>query len=460
MNHEQKRPDAMQEYHGKGPHLIINWDMIEPGWESQWYGDDESYIGSTDDGAGDPRVGYAPYDWDSIMHYPLQGKGTTNPPGNEHRLGARTIASTLSPGDIRQVHDMCKIPHKCCLFMTISSVLSVVSFFFSDQCRATGGGQRSSHPPASIPCYDMPYCAELGAADCSLLQPNYAKVNRDCQALCRGRAPPNLAASLPDCGPDCARVVDGEYVTAPCFTALAASSRGQTFTASVMLPLDPEPGAPHTLQPAAFDGFCLTVNIGSSPRLQAAGDSVDLTGCSSQIWTATPGLQAWLQTGDGRLRLEGSLALCATVVGSAVQLANCAAADVARFDYTPDGHIRHQGTTNCITAADADLKSSQSDDPATGREPVMVAACPEAGLTLASWESEGALVLGAGMPHEESGAARVEAVSAATDTGGPGNEVEFSGRPASIKISAGHRQQLTTIAWAALAVAAAAAALA
>ena len=130
MNHEQKRPDAMQEYHGKGPHLIINWDMIEPGWESQWYGDDESYIGSTDDGAGDPRVGYAPYDWDSIMHYPLQGKGTTNPPGNEHRLGARTIASTLSPGDIRQVHDMCKIPHKCCLFMTISSVLSVVSLFF------------------------------------------------------------------------------------------------------------------------------------------------------------------------------------------------------------------------------------------------------------------------------------------------------------------------------------------
>ena len=64
------------------------------------------------------------------------------------------------------------------------------------------------------------------------------------------------------------------------------------------------------------------------------------------------------------------------------------------------------------------------------------------------------------MPHEESGAAKVEAVSAATDTGGPGNEVEFSGRPASIKISAGHRQQLTTIAWAALAVAAAAAALA
>jgi hypothetical protein len=90
-----------------GPFLKINWDMVEAGWESQWTGDEGSYIGSANDGAGDPVVGYANYDYDSIMHYATQGEAETIPPGQEHRLGAGTRASRLSPGDIAQAKDSC-----------------------------------------------------------------------------------------------------------------------------------------------------------------------------------------------------------------------------------------------------------------------------------------------------------------------------------------------------------------
>ncbi|CAJ1378447.1 unnamed protein product, partial [Effrenium voratum] len=69
MNHEQKRADAAQAYNGHGPHLIMHWQNIASNWVSQYLPDSASYIGSSNQGADDPFSGYAPYDYQSIMHY-------------------------------------------------------------------------------------------------------------------------------------------------------------------------------------------------------------------------------------------------------------------------------------------------------------------------------------------------------------------------------------------------------
>jgi hypothetical protein len=102
MNHEQKRPDAASSYMGKGPHLKLFWGNIAPTWIPQYTPDASSYIGSADDGAGDVQVGYAPYDFNSIMHYPISSTtGETIPAGKT--TGNRRF---LSQGDIEQILDM------------------------------------------------------------------------------------------------------------------------------------------------------------------------------------------------------------------------------------------------------------------------------------------------------------------------------------------------------------------
>ena len=64
INHEQKRADGSREYYGKGPHLEMFWENTGQ-WGSQYTPDTWTYIGSADDGAGDPQIGYAPYDFAS-----------------------------------------------------------------------------------------------------------------------------------------------------------------------------------------------------------------------------------------------------------------------------------------------------------------------------------------------------------------------------------------------------------
>lgn len=70
--------------------------------------DHSSYTGSADDGIGDPHVGYAPYDFASIMHYGGGSEYDTNPPEGEHSTGNRRH---LVQGDIDQLNDMyqCKL---------------------------------------------------------------------------------------------------------------------------------------------------------------------------------------------------------------------------------------------------------------------------------------------------------------------------------------------------------------
>mmetsp|Transcript_45271 Transcript_45271/g.129256 ORF Transcript_45271/g.129256 Transcript_45271/m.129256 type:complete len:655 (+) Transcript_45271:60-2024(+) len=103
MNHEQRRPDATQVFHGHGPFLRISWMNIPASWTDQWTADDSSYMGSVYDGPGDPKVGYADYDFGSIMHYPLRNWAQTIDSDNSQLVGNR---ASLSEGDINQALDM------------------------------------------------------------------------------------------------------------------------------------------------------------------------------------------------------------------------------------------------------------------------------------------------------------------------------------------------------------------
>mmetsp|Transcript_15414 Transcript_15414/g.42063 ORF Transcript_15414/g.42063 Transcript_15414/m.42063 type:complete len:812 (-) Transcript_15414:138-2573(-) len=103
MNHEQKRPDAQVTYHGQGPYVVVHWENIAPSWMSHYLPDSQSYTGSGDDGEGDPYIGYADYDFESIMQYGAGG-GTidTIPPASKTLIGQRYH---LSSGDVTQAWD-------------------------------------------------------------------------------------------------------------------------------------------------------------------------------------------------------------------------------------------------------------------------------------------------------------------------------------------------------------------
>lgn len=122
MNHEHKRPDAEREIFGPnangelvghGPYLTIKWQNIPYGWRDQYDVDYSSYVGSADDGPGDPYVGWAPYDFKSIMHYEEhEGHDHFDPVPYGTKVGQRI---EFSEGDLSQIHDMyqCKRTHKC-----------------------------------------------------------------------------------------------------------------------------------------------------------------------------------------------------------------------------------------------------------------------------------------------------------------------------------------------------------
>lgn len=95
LNHEQKRPDAQQQYNGKGPHLKMFWQNVGGGWKSQYLPDMDTYTGSSGN--------YANYDFGSIMHYPGGSAFDTIPASAEKLTGNRR---SLTKSDIAQVNDM------------------------------------------------------------------------------------------------------------------------------------------------------------------------------------------------------------------------------------------------------------------------------------------------------------------------------------------------------------------
>lgn len=111
MDHTQNRPDAQKAYFGKGPFLQMLWQNVGADWVPQFTAADTDYIGSTE-------VGYAPYDFGSIMHYD-SGSGDTQwfdtiPP--EQGVLTRKLAAfeILSKGDIDQVTNVYQCKPKNC----------------------------------------------------------------------------------------------------------------------------------------------------------------------------------------------------------------------------------------------------------------------------------------------------------------------------------------------------------
>jgi hypothetical protein len=104
LMHTQTRPDAAQTYHGQGPYVSVQWQNIGSDWVPQYQPDYNAYTGSADDGAGDVQKGYAPYDFESIMHYPSSGGSIITIPNGryDNLIGNR---QHLSQGDITHVLD-------------------------------------------------------------------------------------------------------------------------------------------------------------------------------------------------------------------------------------------------------------------------------------------------------------------------------------------------------------------
>ncbi|CAE7300092.1 tld [Symbiodinium pilosum] len=122
MNHEHKRPDAYDELHGHGPHIVVHWENIERNWRSQYIEEPNTYTGSNYQGAGDSYHGYAPYDYESIMHYPLTDAFDPVEPGVAGLLGNRDY---LSEGDLFQVNDMYQCKEKSVPAVTLRCAFEV-----------------------------------------------------------------------------------------------------------------------------------------------------------------------------------------------------------------------------------------------------------------------------------------------------------------------------------------------
>merc|ERR1719499_1500331 len=90
-------------YWGNGPYLKIHWENIPDGLVQGWQTDYTMYMGSADDGPGDPFIGYAPYDFNSIMHTSATNRIETFPDWQKENLGQR---DHLSEGDILQILDV------------------------------------------------------------------------------------------------------------------------------------------------------------------------------------------------------------------------------------------------------------------------------------------------------------------------------------------------------------------
>ncbi|CAE7202708.1 nas-13 [Symbiodinium pilosum] len=106
MLDEQRRPDATRTYHLHGPHLQVFWQNIPTNWKVVFQPNEAAYTGSLNDGVGDAFDGYAPYDFESIMHispwlYGMQVYETL-PASKMGSVGQR---KNPSQGDILQLLD-------------------------------------------------------------------------------------------------------------------------------------------------------------------------------------------------------------------------------------------------------------------------------------------------------------------------------------------------------------------
>lgn len=135
--HEHQRPDATVRYHGQGPNLKMHWQNIPGEWRPQYVPGYTTYVGSANDGPGDPEVGYAPYDFSSIMHYvgSAANEFDTIPAAMEHLVGQRI---SLAVRDIQQFNDIYQCRVKTAL--KPGSVVALRGGRSNLYCADMGGG--------------------------------------------------------------------------------------------------------------------------------------------------------------------------------------------------------------------------------------------------------------------------------------------------------------------------------
>jgi len=126
MNHEHKRPDAQAAIAGHGPYIVMHWDNVDESWRSQYQPDPTSYTGSNYQGPGDSHHGYAPYDYESIMHYPLTDAFDPVRGEDAALLGNREY---LSQSDLGQINDMYQCKEK-----SMSTGIDKTCNFEEDSC--------------------------------------------------------------------------------------------------------------------------------------------------------------------------------------------------------------------------------------------------------------------------------------------------------------------------------------
>jgi hypothetical protein len=143
LMHTQTRPDAAQTYYGKGPYVSLQWQNIPSDWVPQYQPDYGAYTGSADDGSGDVQIGYAPYDFESIMHYPSSGGSIITIPNGryDNLIGNR---QHLSQGDITLVLDnyRCRLKPGAMLPTTTSTTTTTTNLIGRAQEAANNIGHK------------------------------------------------------------------------------------------------------------------------------------------------------------------------------------------------------------------------------------------------------------------------------------------------------------------------------
>eukprot|EP00439_Symbiodinium_sp_Y106_P067716 s2710_g11.t1 len=286
MNHEQKRPDGPESYYGKGPYLNVFWENIPSSWTSQYTPSASTYTGSVQDFTGDPQVGYAQYDFESIMHYGGGSRYDTIPAEAESRVGQR---SRLSEGDITQILDVYECRSK--LTTTTTTIATTTTATTTTTITTTTTTTTAT---------------TTAAATTTSTAALFVPVNGDgVDQVCRGaNAGDNqlsyftvkVAGSLEQCKEDCASFeppcvgIEYNFGAGRCEIWTRSAGIGATATSSGYTCLRYLPNAPSTtttttIDPALFRGF---QDDGSNQVCRGSGPGDNL----AEYFTATWGVES------------------------------------------------------------------------------------------------------------------------------------------------------------------------
>jgi len=193
MNHEQKRADSSKAYFSRGPHLVIYWQNLGQ-WSGQFTAEETSYIGSADDGAGDAYSGYAPYDFESIMHYSPRNWFETIPSSARVLVGQR---QDLSEGDILNALDMYQCKRKGSVgsttTTTTSTTISITATITATTTTTTTTPTTTRTTTTTTPTTSVPTTTSTSAepqmiCQATALSLQFGGTDERCSVACNGLA--------------------------------------------------------------------------------------------------------------------------------------------------------------------------------------------------------------------------------------------------------------------------------